>query len=453
MPTATLSPPAAPPRFTERRYVLTLIFVTSLFMLWGLGVTMGDILNKHFQQVLHVSKANSAYVQVATFGAYFVMGLPAGWFMKRFGYQKGVILGLGLYALGAFLMVPAANAGSFTFLLVALFVLACGLGTLEAVAHPFLDGLGDPASSDRRITFSHAINGIGAVSGPLIGGYFVLRGTHAAGDLSSVKILYTIIGTVVGSIGLAFAFVKVPPLNAEHTPGTAASEISDVPTDLGADKSLFQHKHFVWACVAQLFNTAAQGGTWAYFINYGTDYMGLQPGPAIHGFWQVSTLFSRTVSLAPGLPHLANDVAAYFFSLSLVGMMLGRFLGTYLMQYIAPNRLLAFVALANMCMCLIVAQHWGWVSFAALIALNFFFSVMFPIIYSLGLKDLGRHKQLASSFIVMGVVGAALFPRFVMGPVADSSVAHAYYLPIICYVVVFLYGAKFYRVASSEPKA
>jgi FHS family L-fucose permease-like MFS transporter len=452
MPTTTLSPPTAPPRFTERRYVLTLIFVTSLFMLWGLGVTMGDILNKHFQQVLHVSKANSAYVQVATFGAYFVMGLPAGWFMKRFGYQKGVILGLGLYAAGAFLMIPAANAASFTFLLVALFVLACGLGTLEAVAHPFLDGLGDPASSDRRITFSHAINGIGAVSGPLIGGYFVLRGTHAAGDLSSVKILYTIIGTVVGTIGLAFAFVKVPPLNAEHTPDTATSETSDTPTDLGADKSLFQHKHFVWACVAQLFNTAAQGGTWAYFINYGTDYMGLQPGPAIHGFWQVGTLFSRTVSLVPGLPHLANDVAAYFFSLSLVGMMLGRFLGTYLMQYIAPNRLLAFVALANICMCLLVAQHWGWVSFAALIALNFFFSVMFPIIYSLGLKDLGRHKQLASSFIVMGVVGAALFPRFVMGPVADASVAHAYYLPIICYIVVFLYGAKFYKVASSEPK-
>lgn len=435
-----------PPPFTERRYVLTLCFVVSLFMLWGLGVTMADVLNKHFQVVLHISKANSAYVQAATFGAYFVMGLPAGWFMKRFGYQKGVILGLSLYAAGAFLMVPAANAASFTFLLVALFVLACGLGTLEAVAHPFLDGLGDPGSSDRRITFSHAINGIGAVSGPLIGGYFVLRGTHAAGDLSSIKVLYTIIGTVVGSIGLAFAFIRVPQLNAEHTPETRLGAPNETPTDLAADKSLFQHKHFVWACVAQLFNTAAQGGTWAYFINYGTDYMALRPGPAIQGFWQVGTLLSRTVGLVPGLPHLANDVAAYFFSLSLVGMMLGRFLGTYLMQFIAPNRLLAFVALANIGMCLVVAQHWGWVSFGALIALNFFFSIMFPTIYSLGLKDLGRHKQLASSFIVMGVVGAALFPRFVMGPVANTSVAHAYYLPIICYAVVFLYGAKFYKV-------
>jgi FHS family L-fucose permease-like MFS transporter len=417
MQTTTLAPPLAPPPFTERRYVLTFIFVASLFMLWGLGVTMGDILNKHFQEVLHVSKADSALVQFSIFGAYFIMGLPAGWFMKRFGYQKGVLLGLGLYALGAFLMVPAANALSFGYLRIALFVLACGLATLEAVAHPFLDGLGDPDSSDRRINFSHAINGIGAVSGPLIGGYFVLRGTHASGDLSSVKVLYSIIGAVVASIGLAFAFVKVPPLNAEHTPGTATSETAETPTDLAADKSLFQHKHFVWACVAQLFNTAAQGGTWAFFINYGTEYFGL-----------------------------SNDKAAYFFSLSLVGMMVGRFLGTYLMQFIAPNRLLAAVAVANIGMCLIVAQHWGLVSFVALILLNFFFSIMFPTIYSLGLKDLGRHKQLASSFIVMGVVGAALFPRL-MGLVANTNVAHAYYLPIICYAVVFLFGAKFYKVA------
>lgn len=408
----TLTTPLPP--FTERRYLLTFIFVVSLFMLWGVGVTMGDILNKHFQEVLHVSKADSALVQLSIFGAYFVMGLPAGWFMKRFGYQKGVLLGLGLYALGAFLMVPAATALSFGYLRLALFVLACGLATLEAVAHPFLDGLGDPRSSDRRINFAHAINGIGAVSGPLIGGYFVLRGTHAAGDLTSVKILYATIGAVVGSIGLAFFFVTVPALNAEHSPEALA--FTESPTNLTADKQLFQHRHFVWACVAQFFNTAAQGGTWAFFINYGVEYTGL-----------------------------TNDKAAYFFSLSLVGMMLGRFLGTYLMQFIAPNRLLAAVAVANIGMCLVVAQHWGLVSFVALILLNLFFSIMFPTIYSLGLKDLGRHKQLASSFIVMGVVGAALFPRL-MGLVANTSVAHAYYLPIICYVVVFLFGIRLYKV-------
>ena len=411
--------PAAVP-FTERRYLLTLVFVTSLFMLWGVGITMGDVLNRHFQQVLHVSKADSALVQFSIFGAYFVMGLPAGWFMKRYGYQRGVLLGLGLYAAGAFLFVPAANAASFGFLRLALFVLACGLATLEATAHPFLDGLGDARSSDRRINFAHAINGIGAISGPLIGGYFILRGTEAGQSLDAVKTLYLIIGLVVGSIGLAFAFVRVPALNAEHTPGSPVSVVAGDPTDLAADKKLFQHRHFVWACVAQLFNVAAQGGTWAFFINYGAENM----------------------------PGMTDSRAAYFFSLSMGLMMLGRFLGTYVMQFIAPNRLLALAALANIGMCLLVAQHWGWVSFVALVLINFFFSIMFPTIYSLGLKDLGRHKQLASSFIVMGVVGGALFPR-VMGLVANHSVAHAYYLPIICYVVVFLFGAKLYKVSSA----
>ena len=414
--TVSTAPTTAPP-FTERRYVVTLIFVMSLFMLWGVGITMGDVLNRHFQQVLHVSKADSTLVQFSIFGAYFVMGLPAGWFMKRFGYQKGVLLGLFLYAAGAFLFVPAANAASFGFLRIALFVLACGLATLEAVAHPFLDGLGDARSSDQRINFSHGINGIGAISGPLIGGYFILRG-HAAGqDLSSVKTLYLLIGAVVASIGLAFAFVTVPTLNDEHTPGTAVSETDEAPTDAAADKTLFQHRHFVWACVAQLFNVGAQGGTWALFINYGIEY----------------------------IPGMTDQRAAYFFSFSLGLMMLGRFLGTYLMRFIAPNRLLAAAALANIALCLVVAQHWGWPSFVALILLNFFFSIMFPTIYSLGLKDLGPHKQLGSSFIVMGVVGGALYPRL-MGLVANHSVAHAYYLPIVCYAVVFLFGAKLYKV-------
>lgn len=411
-----LTPAAARPAFTQPRYLVTLGFVTSLFMLWGVGITLGDVLNRHFQQVLHVSKADSALVQFSIFGAYFVMGLPAGWFMNRFGYQRGVLLGLGLYAAGAFLMIPAAGAGSFGGLRIALFVLACGLATLEAVAHPFLDGLGDTRSSDRRITFAHAINGIGAISGPLIGGYFILRSGTSDTDLTAVKTLYLIIGLVVASVGIAFSFVKVPPLVVDHE----TTGLPESPTNATADKKLFQHKHFVWACVAQLFNVAAQGGTWAFFINYGVAYM----------------------------PGMSDAQASYFFSLSLGLMMLGRFLGTYLMQFIAPNRLLAVAAFANLCLCFIIAQHWGWVSFVALMGLNLFFSIMFPTIYSLGLKDLGRHKGLGSSFIVMGVVGGALFPRL-MGIVANHSVAEAYYLPIICYAVVFLFAIRLYRVRST----
>nr|WP_293833713.1 sugar MFS transporter [uncultured Arsenicibacter sp.] len=414
---ATPAAVGQPAAFTEKKYITTLVFVTSLFMLWGIAITMGDVLNRHFQNVLHVSKAESGLVQFSIFGAYAVMGIPAGLFMKRFGYKNGVLLGLTLYAAGAFLFIPAANAESFGFFRIALFILACGLATLETVAHPFVAGLGDVRTSDQRINFAQAFNGLGAVIGPAIGGYFILGGnTTGTDDLGSVKLLYVVIGSVILAIAVSFTFVKVPPVQDAHAVETAEADAYAVPTtpdDLKASKGLFQHRHFIWAAIAQLFNVAAQGGTWAFFINYGVEKM--------------------------GLPETS---AAYYFSASMIMMMIGRFVGTYLMRFIAPNRLLAGFALANIIMCVIIAQSWGWPSFAALLMLNFFFSIMFPTIFSLGLKDLGKHTQQASSFIVMGVVGGALFPPL-MGRVAETDVATAYYLPIICYAVIFLFGAKF----------
>ena len=406
-----------PAAFTEKKYIVTLIFVTSLFMLWGIAITMGDVLNRHFQNVLHVSKAESGLVQFSIFGAYAVMGIPAGLFMKRFGYKNGVLLGLGLYAFGAFLFVPAANAESFGFFRGALFILACGLATLETVAHPFVAGLGDQRTSDQRINFAQSFNGVGAVVGPLMGGYFILRGGQAhSNDLESVKTLYVFIGAVIVAIAVAFSFVKVPPVQDAHVEIGAEADayaVPTVPADLARSRKLFQHKHFVWAVVAQLFNVAAQGGTWAFFINYGIEKMGF-----------------------------TAEKSAYYFAFSMVMLMIGRFIGTYLMRFIAPNKLLAGFALGSIAMCLLIAQGLGWPSFVGLIMLNFFFSIMFPTIFSLGLKNLGPQTQQASSFIVMGVVGGALFPP-IMGLVADKDIAAAYYLPIICYAVIFLFGAKF----------
>lgn len=402
-------------KFTENKFIVTMIFVTSLFLLWGIAITMGDVLNRHFQNVLGVTKSQSGLVQFSIFGAYFIMGIPAGLFMKKFGYKKGVLLGLSLYAIGAFLFVPASNAESFTFFRFALFVLACGLATLETVAHPFVASLGDQRTSDQRINFAQSFNGLGAVIGPLIGGYFILKGTGTSTDLTSVKILYIVIGIVITLIAIAFSFVKVPALIDPHV---TVKEVDPdaVNVDLAPAKNLFQHKHFVWAAVAQFFNVAAQGGTWAFFINYGVEKMGLK-----------------------------EDVSAYYFSLSMIMMMTGRFIGTYLMKFIPPNKLLAAFALGSIAMCLIVAQSFGWPSFIALIMLNFFFSIMFPTIFSLGLKNLGAHTQQASSFIVMGVVGGAVFPPL-MGMIANKDVGHAYYLPIICYFVIFLFGASLYKV-------
>ncbi|WP_218149209.1 L-fucose:H+ symporter permease [Chitinophaga sp. YR573] len=400
---------SAKPNFTERKYLAVFLFVTSLFFCWGVALTLGDVLNRHFQNVLHISKSRSGLVQLSLFGAYAVMGIPAGMFIKRFGYKKGILLGLLLYALGAFLFIPAAEAVSFNLFRFALFVLACGLATLETVAHPLIAALGDQRTSDQRINFSQSFNGLGGVIGPAIGSYFILKaGQEHSEDLIAVRDLYIAIGLVITLLAVAFLFIKLPVMSQSHD----QSAIVEV-------KPLAQQKHFIFAVVAQFFNVAAQGGTWAYFINYGHDVM-----------------------------ELSDEKSGYFFSLSMMMLMIGRFAGTALMRFIAPYKLLAIFAGMNILMCIIVALHVGWISFIALIMINFFFSIMFPTIFSLGLKNLGKHTQQASSFIVMGVVGGGIFPPL-MGLIANHSVAAAYYLPVICYLVIMLFGYNYPRLVKT----
>ena len=397
--------------FTEKRFIVIFVFVTSLFLLWGVAHSISDVLNKHFQNVMNLSKAQSGLIQFSVFGAYFVMSIPAGLFMKRFGYKKGVLLGLSLFSLGALLFVPAANSVSFSFFRIALFILGCGMATLETVAHPFVAALGDQRTSDRRINFSQSFNAVGTMIGPALGSNILLAGSTSTGDLGSVKLLYSSIGIVIALVALAFAFVKVPALTDPHAKDAKAVNIDTTP-----GKKLFQHRHFTWAAIAQFFNVAAQAGTWGFFINYGHEKMGF-----------------------------TDAEAGNYMILFMAMMAAGRIVGTSLMKFIAPNKLLAAFAFGSMLCCLIVAQSWGWTSFIALLMINFFFSIMFPTIFSLGLKNLGAHTQQASSFISMGVVGGAFFP-YLMGLVANHDVATAYYLPIVCYVAIFLFGYKLYKV-------
>jgi FHS family L-fucose permease-like MFS transporter len=404
------------PAFTEKRFIVAFVFVTSLFLMWGLLHSMSDVLNKHFQNVLNLSKSQSGLIQFSVFGAYFIMSIPAGYFLKKFGYKPGVILGLTLFASGLFLFVPAANAASFTFFRIALFIMGCGMATLETVAHPFAAALGDQRRSDQRVNFAQTFNALGTMIGPGIGSYFLLSSdTVRSTDLGSVKTLYVAIGCVIILIAVAFMFLKIPALTDPHVE-TPATDPDAVNIDVAPLKKLYQHSHFVWAVAAQFFNVAAQAGTWAYFINYGVDIM-----------------------------HFSNEKAGYFMIVFMGMMALGRIVGTSLMTYIAPNKLLAAFACGSILMCLVVAQSLGWTSYIALLMINFFFSIMFPTIFSLGIKNLGNHTQQASSFIAMGVVGGAVFPM-IMGQIANHSVAHAYYLPIICYAVIFLFGTKFYKV-------
>ncbi|MGF7230358.1 L-fucose:H+ symporter permease [Arachidicoccus sp.] len=397
---------------TEKKYFLLFSFLTLIFLMWGLALTMMDVLNKHFQSVLHISKSRSSMIQFSTFGAYAVMALPVGHFMKKVGYKNAILLGLFLYAIGALLFVPAADARSFNYFLIAMFVLACGLATLETVAHPFIASLGDQRTSDLRINFAQSFNGLGGVLGPAIGSFFLLKAAQQhVQDLTAVKHLYITLSIAICFMAIIFVIL---PVSRQINHSVTRQNIKNAKlAGLQSPEKLFKKKHFSFAVIAQFFNVAAQGGTWAYFINYGHEVM-----------------------------HFSDEKAGYFFSFSIFLLMIGRFTGTFLMRFIAPYKLLALFAFFNIIMCLLVAQGFGWLSYTALLLINFFFSIMYPTIFSLGLKDMGTQTQKASSYIVMGVVGGAIFPP-IMGIIANHDIAKAYYLPIICYLVILLFGIKY----------
>lgn len=397
---------------SAKNYMLPLILVTSLFFLWGTAYGLLDVLNKHFQETLNITKTRSTLLQASYFGAYFLIALPAGLFMSKYGYKKGIIIGLMLYALGAFLFYPAAQQASFNFFLMALFILASGLTCLETAANPYVTVLGKPETSELRLNLSQCFNGVGSFIGPIIGASLFFQNNERSGSsLDSVKLVYIIIGVVV--LLIAGLFFRT------HLPEIKESEIVSSP--VLDKKSLFSHKNFTNAVVAQFFYVAAQVGAAALFINYCTE-------------------------VGKGID---NSQASYLLSLSLLLFTIGRFAGTALMQKIAPNKLLTVYALINIALCAVVIWGRDWLSVYSLMAIFFFESIMFPTIFALGVKDLGHHTKKASSFIIMSIVGGAVVP-YVMGMLADNrSTAFAFIVPMVCFIVVAWYGWKGYKVKTS----
>ena len=394
----------------NRSYLFPLILVTSLFFLWGLAYGLLDVLNKHFQESLNITKTRSTLLQGAYFGAYFVIALPAGIFMNRFGYKKGIILGLLLYTTGAFLFYPSAQLASFNFFLLSLFILASGLTFLETAANPYVTVLGKPETSEFRLNLSQSFNGVGSFIGPIIAANLFFGGNNASEGLGSVKIVYLVIGGIVLAIAVLFWRTLLPEIKE--------SEL--VSTPMQDQKPLFSHKNFTGAVIAQFFYVAAQVGIAALFINYCTE--------------------SGT--------DIKNDKASILLSISLLLFTIGRFAGTALMKNIAPNKLLFFYSIVNILLCVAVVGFRGWLSVYSLMAIFFFESIMFPTIFALGVKDLGHHTKKAASFIIMSIVGGALMP-YVMGTLADQySTATAYIIPLFCFIVVAWYGWKGYKTSA-----
>ncbi len=392
---------------SNRKYFVPFILVTSLFFLWGFAISMLDVLNKHFQEVLHLSKATSAWVQVSTFGAYFLMALPAGFFMKKYGYKKGILAGLFLYAVGAFLVFPASQAQSWEFFLIALFILACGLAFLETAANPYASVLGKPETSEQRLNLAQSFNGLGVITGPLVGGLFVFSTQHQSIEegFASVQLPYLIVGAVVSLVAVFFIFTPMPEIEEEVEEGVSGAI---------NQKSLGQQKHFIFATVSQFLNVGAQGCIWGFFINYATE------------------------SLA-----ISNQTASYWLSVSMVVFMIGRFVSTFFMRFVRANVMLGAYCLSIVVLLLIVSFNLlGTNSIYALVAFFFFQSITFPTIFALGLKDLGSSTKQASSYIIMGIVGGAVFPPL-MGAMADNlSTSLSFLLPATMFVFIAWYGFK-----------
>jgi len=388
-------------------YIFPLVLVTSLFFLWGLAYGLLDVLNKHFQESLNITKTRSTLLQGAYFGAYFLIAFPAAMFMNKYGYKKGIIAGLLLYAIGAALFYPSAQQSSFNFFLISLFIIASGLACLETAANPYVTVLGKPETSTLRLNLSQCFNGVGSFIGPIIAANLFFSSDKKSSDLGSVQLVYLVIAIIV--LLVAGLFIRTP------LPEIRESElVSDSSQD---SKPLSKHTHFINAVIAQFFYVAAQVGVAALFINYCTE--------ADKG--------------------IDNTKASYLLSLSLLLFTIGRFVGTALMKKIAANKLLLIYAIINILLCVVVVWMKGWISVYALMTIFFFESIMFPTIFALGVKDLGHRTKKGSSFIIMSIVGGALVP-YAMGALSEKTTAQSYIIPLLCFMVVAWYGWKGYRI-------
>lgn len=411
----------------SQKYLFPFILVTSLFFLWGFVHNLDPILIPHLKRSFTLTTTQSTLIDSAVFIAYFLMALPAGYIMKKFGYKNGIITGLVIFAAGSFMFLPAADHQSYEFFLAALFIIACGLTILETAANPYASILGDPERSTQRLNFAQSFNGLAAALAPIIGARMILTKGHTdeelatmtaaakkialASEAASVKTPYMVLGIVLLVVALLFALTKLPKFKTETTVSTGKNILH-----------AFRHRHLTWAVVAQFFYVGAQISVFSLFILY----------------------TERSA-------NLSQVTAADYLGACGIAFLVGRFLGTFLMQFVAPPRLLAIYAAASILLSIVAIMATGMITVYAVIGICFFMSIMFPTIFSLGIKDLKGDTEYGSSLIIMSIVGGAILPRF-FGEISDATnnIQLGYIVPLVCFLVVFFFGWKGHRVIPAE---
>src|SRR5271169_5407403 len=399
--------------------------VTVLFFLWGMSNNLTDILVQQFRKSFELSTFSAQLVSTANFTGYFVMAMPAALLMRKWGYKAGMVTGLCLFGGGMILFWPAAVSGQYLPFLVALFTVGSGASFLETASNPFVAQFGDPATSEQRLNFSQSFNPPGTIVGVLIGARFIFSGVEKkAPEIAQMReagtyqaYLHTEIMRVVLLCAFILSRMTFPSMHSEHE-GEAG--------DHGSFRQLFQYPHLWFAVFANFCNVGAQISSWSSLIPY---------------MKQFTTVSER---------H-----AAYYLGFGVLGALaVGRFVSTPLMKYVSPSRMLGVYGVANVLLMAVTITRPGIVGAWAVVASGFFLSIMFPTIFALGLKGLGENTKLAGSFLVMAIVGGAIFPLG-LGWIARStgSLALGYVVPLVGFVGVSVYGFMARRFQPTEVAA
>ena len=401
----------------ENKRSAAIVLITALFFLWGFALNLNPILIPHLKKACQLTDTQSALIDSALYIAYFLLAIPAGKFMKKYSFKSGIIFGLILFAGGAFLFYPASISRVYSFFLGAIFIMGCGMAFLETAANPYIIVLGDPATATHRINFAQSFNGLAASIAPLVGGMFILSGKSLSSEQKSfmspaqlndylnheaaaVQLPYLVIGLVVLSVAIMIYRTKLP-------------EITDVDSSLEIEGSIFKEKNLMFGVLAQFFYVGAQTCVSSFFIRFSDKVAGM-----------------------------GEKSAALYLFIALMGFMIGRFVGTALIRYFPAAKLLVIYSIINMALLILAVSLHGKFPVYALMGVEFFMSIMFPTIFSLGIRGLGSKTKEGSSLLIMAIVGGAIFP-VIMGRVSDmSSIQTAYLVPAVCFIVVILFALK-----------
>lgn len=423
------------PKLIEKKYLVTFVLITTLFALWGFANDITNPMVAAFQTVMEISAAKASLVQFAFYGGYATMAIPAALFIRKYSYKSGIMLGLALYAVGAFLFIPAAACQEFSFFCVSLYILTFGLAFLETTANPFILSLGSKDTSTRRLNLSQAFNPMGSLSGMAVASLIVLPQLFsdkrdAAGniifsslseaekagirlhDLAVIRDPYVVIGIVVVVMLVVIALTKMPRTESQGEQGKIKDTL----------RNLWKNKAYKEGVVTQMFYVAAQIMTWTFIIQYASN-LGINKATA----------------------QMYNIVAMVLF-------LSGRFISTFLMKYINTRLLLAIFATGAALCSVGTILFVGMPGLYCLVGISVFMSLMFPTIYGIALENVDPvDASLGAAFLVMAIVGGAIMPPL-QGMVIDlgticghPAVNVSYALPLICFIVVFFYGIRQYK--------